>query len=366
MTGKLQYLRSLLLSKKLTRKIVVIESDDWGSERIPSLEVRNKLEKMGIDIYSNPHSTYDTLETIEDFEKLEGLLDCFSEKFNKNVKITANFITANPDFSKIEQDKYQNYYYESFIKTYFDRDKNNNVIDKIFKLIEKDYFIPQFHGREHINANYWLEELTVGNQDFLNAFKLNCYAIDSKKIKTNRKNLMGALEYNSEKQKAFIEESIKVGHQIFEDVFGYKSITFIAPRYVWNDDINSVFVNQGFTHLQTAHIQKTFESSEYKNVYHYTGEKNKKYNIKYLVRNVYFEPAYGKIDWVKSALDKIDLAFKFKTPAIITMHRINFVGGIDKKNRDNNLNQFKLLIEGIIKKYPNVEFMSSAELTKIV
>lgn len=364
--GKLQYLKSLALSKKINKQIIVIESDDWGSERIPSLEVRNALEKLGIDMYTNPHLTYDTLETVEDLEVLEELLDYFYEKFDKKVKITPNFITSNPDFNKIKEGKFQNYYFETFDKTYFKRDNNNNVINHINKLIAKDFFQPQFHGREHINANYWLEELKEGNQDFLNAFDLNCYAIDSKKIKKNRKNLMGALEYDNEQQKAFIEDSIKIGHQIFEDVFGFKSTTFIAPRYVWNDDINSVFVNQGFTHLQTVQVQKSFENSEYKNIYHYTGQKNKKHNIKYLVRNVYFEPAYGKIDWVKSALDKIDLAFKFKIPAIISMHRINFVGGIDKNNRDESLKQFKLLIETIIKKYPEVEFLTSDELAKQV
>lgn len=46
MIGKFQFLRSLVLSKKVNKKIIVIESDDWGSERIPNSEVREELATL--------------------------------------------------------------------------------------------------------------------------------------------------------------------------------------------------------------------------------------------------------------------------------------------------------------------------------
>jgi hypothetical protein len=52
MIGKFQFLRSLVLSKKVNKKIIVIESDDWGSERIPNSEVREELATLGIDMES--------------------------------------------------------------------------------------------------------------------------------------------------------------------------------------------------------------------------------------------------------------------------------------------------------------------------
>jgi len=366
MIGKFQFLRSLVLSKKVNKKIIVIESDDWGSERIPNSEVREELATLGIDMESNPHSKYDSLERFEDLLELEHVLDYFANEYNKKIKITANFITANPYFERIKESKYQEYFFEPFNLTYFNRDKNQDVLNQIKKMINKNYFQPQFHGREHINVNFWLEELKNGNQDFLNAFKRNCYAIDSNKMSKNRKNLMAALEYENDDQKRFVEESISAGHQIFKDVFGFNSTTFIAPRYVWNDQINDRLLREGITHLQTVMYQQSFKNKQYETVFHYTGQKNRKCDLKYLVRNVYFEPSYGKIDWVKNAMDKIDLAFKFKTPAIISMHRINFVGGIDQNARGNHLNQFKTLLESIITRYPEVEFLSSDELAQLI
>ena len=185
-------MRSLVLSKKVNKKIIVIESDDWGSERIPNSEVREELATLGIDMESNPHSKYDSLERFEDLLELEHVLDYFANEYNKKIKITANFITANPYFERIKENKYQEYFFEPFNLTYFNRDKNQDVLNQIKKMINKNYFQPQFHGREHINVNFWLEELKNGNQDFLNAFKRNCYAIDSNKMSKNRKNLMAA------------------------------------------------------------------------------------------------------------------------------------------------------------------------------
>jgi len=48
------------------------------------------------------------------------------------------------------------------------------------------------------------------------------------------------------------------------------------------------------------------------------------------------------------------------------MHRLNFVGGIDQEARGNHLNQFKILLESIITRYPEVEFLSSDELAQLI
>ena len=366
MIDKLQFLRSLILSKKTNRKILVIESDDWGSERIPNKVSRELLQKKGIDMISNPHSLYDTLERLEDLVALEMVLNGVEKNYQKKVKITANFITTNPDFENIKKSKFENYFFEPFDKTYFRRDGHHKVLDKIHQLCKANYLRPQFHGREHINVNLWLDELKNGNHNFLDAFNLNTYAIDIKNNKYPWKNLMAALVYEDQKKKDFVINSIQEGHQIFKNIFGYTSKTFIAPKYVWNPELEYTFEKCGFTHVQTIFYQQNFDGKEVKTIFHYTGQKSKYSNIKYLTRNVFFEPAYGGLDWVKKSLEKVNLAFKFRAPAIISMHRINFVGGLDDKLRDYNLKQFKILLEEIIYRYPNVEFLSSDELAEII
>ena len=59
------------------RKIVVIESDDWGSIRMPSKEVFNDLLAQGIPVDKSYFTKYDSLESREDLGQLFTLLQSF-------------------------------------------------------------------------------------------------------------------------------------------------------------------------------------------------------------------------------------------------------------------------------------------------
>lgn len=365
--GKLKFSQSLLQGLKTNRKIVVIESDDWGSERIPSNSVREELEKAGIDVNTNPHAKFDTLERLEDLEILEQLLLDIQKELDKKVCITTNFITSNPDYSKIEKNRFLQYNHEPFWETYSKRDGNENVLEKILSLEDDGFIKPQFHGREHINAQFWLQALQNKNPHFLKAFELGCFGIDALSKEGHRKNLMAAFEYENSLQKEFVITSIKEGMQLFEKAFGYCSETIIAPRYVWNSEVEKTFKEVGVKHIQTTFYQQQPIKGGYVNKYHFTGQTNKELGLNYLVRNAFFEPAYGgHIDWVSKTFDKVKLAFRFQTPAIISMHRINFVGGLCSATRDDNMKQFKHLLIKIIQTYPDVEFISSDQLGELI
>ncbi len=95
---------------------------------------------------------------------------------------------------------------------------------------------------------------------------------------------------------------------------------------------------------------------------HYTGQRNRWDQI-YTIRNVNFEPfSKPNLDWVNKTLFEIENAFKWKSPAIISTHRVNYVSGMNKKNRDKNLKQLKDLIQSVLNKWPDVTFCSSDEL----
>ena len=55
---------------KTNRKIVVFESDDWGSFRMPSKFDYSNLLKKGIDV--DKSFLYDTLDSLEKKEDLEA------------------------------------------------------------------------------------------------------------------------------------------------------------------------------------------------------------------------------------------------------------------------------------------------------
>ena len=99
---------------KSQRKIIVIESDDWGSVRMPSKKAYNNLLEAGISVDKCGYNTFDGLETTEDLDSIfNSLLQIKDYKGNSPV-ITANTIVANPDYDKIRSDHFQKYHFETF------------------------------------------------------------------------------------------------------------------------------------------------------------------------------------------------------------------------------------------------------------
>ncbi|MEL6930877.1 MAG: hypothetical protein AAFO95_19950, partial [Cyanobacteria bacterium J06600_6] len=69
---------------------------------------------------------------------------------------------------------------------------------------------------------------------------------------------------------------------------------------------------------------------------------------------------------VDSALTKTQAAFAAKKPAILSSHRINFIGELAEKNRTGNLKRFDQLLGRMLQKWPQIEFLTSAELVKAI
>ena len=104
----------------------------------------------------------------------------------------------------------------------------------------------------------------------------------------------------------------------------------------------------------------------YKKKYHFLGNRNK-YGQYYLVRNAFFEPSLTKAsDPVGECLSRINIAFRWNKPAIISSHRINYIGSLVEKNRSDNLKLLDELLGRIIKTWPDVEFMPSDELGDLI
>jgi hypothetical protein len=62
----------------------------------------------------------------------------------------------------------------------------------------------------------------------------------------------------------------------------------------------------------------------------------------------------------------MDTVFRWRKPVIMGAHRLNFIGSIDTKNRDDNLKVFKNLLFSIKKRYPDIEFMTSDRVLNLM
>ena len=72
---------------RTTRKIVVIESDDWGSIRMPSRKVFQILSANGIPVEKSSYCKFDCLESNLDLEILPQGQDMYVQKIENLHKI---------------------------------------------------------------------------------------------------------------------------------------------------------------------------------------------------------------------------------------------------------------------------------------
>jgi hypothetical protein len=63
---------------------------------------------------------------------------------------------------------------------------------------------------------------------------------------------------------------------------------------------------------------------------------------------------------------QIQSAFLFDKPAVICTHRINFIGFINEKNRDRGLRDLDCLLKQITKKWPDVIFITTDQLSNFI
>ncbi len=142
----------------------------------------------------------------------------------------------------------------------------------------------------------------------------------------------------------------------------------MAPNYVWDDSIELAAKQNGILFFQGTfkQVKKSSQSEKAKSKINYLG-KTSKTGIRYLIRNVSFEPSsdYNK-NWIRTALSEINNAFLLGKPAIIDTHRVNYMGGLSKTNQEFGLNILGELLKAIIKKWPEIEFLNSAELASII
>ena len=352
---------------RTNRKIIVIESDDWGSIRMPSKEVYNKSINNGYKVNLNPYERYDSLASEEDLTLLFDLLSKFKDKNGNHPIITANCVVANPDFDKIEESDFSQYHYELITETFKKYPKHSNNFNLWLEGKKHQLFFPQFHAREHLNVSLFMKDLRSRNKDVLFGFANKMPGSIPKLEPQKGNDYVEATCYHSEIDK---QEKLSIyleGLDLFEELFGYKSLSIIPPNYTWNDDFNQSISEKGVMFIQGMRkMREPIIDNGFKFNSRFLGMRNSVGQIA-LVRNVSYEPSL-KIESaiVNRVIEEISIAFAMGKPAIISSHRLNYVGFIDEKNRYSTLKLLDEILKRVLKKWPEVEFFNSADLGKII
>lgn len=353
------------LGKRFNKKLIILESDDWGTIRMSSPLAFKTLLNKGYPVDKCPYNSNDSLESNEDLEALFQILSSVKGSDGRPVALTANNIVANPDFDKIRGSGFKEYFYEPFTETLKRYPKHDKVLDLYALGIRSDIIRPQFHGREHLNVNRWLRALQSNSKPEHDAFNLSIFSPKINHNSNNKFEYMDALDYDGISEFKFQEIAISEGLDLFEKIWGFRSASFIAPCYIWHSNLEQTLSQHGVRHIQGIINQmqpKDEIGFSQTRKYHFQGQTNIS-GQRYFIRNVFFEPSINpKFNWEEDAMVRIQCAFYMKKPAIISTHRLNYIGSINPKNREENLYRLGKLLKKIIKKWPDVVFRFSDEL----
>lgn len=346
---------------RTSRKIIIIECDDWGSIGMPSKRTYDLLLSLGIDVDKRPWNKYDTLENVSDLEQLFDVLNSVRDTNNKPAVMTSFTNVTNPDFRKIKSEGFTKYYYEKFPETL----KRYNPEYDVFKLwkegMDAGEFIPEFHGREHIAVNLWMEKLREGNEDLRTAFDQGFVTMNIPGLPAPARGFRAAFYFTSEKEKSFLIDSINEGVDIFREIFGYTPRVFAPPNGIFHPDFDNVLAKTGVKFLYTGHrMPYPADGGKLKYKWFHPGQKGPE-GLTYYTRNCGFEPIDNNYKGIELTIKQISAAFTWGKPANISTHRVNFAGGLNSQNRTNGLKELKILLKAIVKRWPDAEFMSSGE-----
>ena len=353
---------------RINRKIVVFSVDDYGNVRLDSKKALENLKQNNI----HPNGRFDeldTLETTQDLEQLYEVLTSVKDKTGRNAAFTPYALPCNIDFEATQEKR--EFVPETLHKTWKrlknEQPKAYENIDKLWQEgMDNKIFIPQFHGREHLNINLFNKSYAAGEAAVIQNLKYkSLIALPSRKDLPN----VGFTQAFAFWDKSEIEshkEIIKDGLQKFREVYGFDTTVFTPPAQQLHPELYAYIETLGVQAIdKPLYTNRHLGTGNYKKEFNKLGRSSGQNHIT-IVRNVVFEPTNGNIDHVGKALKQVEAAFRWNKPANISSHRVNYCGHIDPQNRRLGLAALKELLQRIVKKWPDVEFMGVDEMVRVV
>lgn len=207
---------------RTNRRLVVIESDDWGSIRMPSRETYYRCLSAGFPVDKSPFDRYDSLLSEKDLELLFDTLLSFKDQSGRHPVITANVVMSNPDFDAIEKCGFSHYQYEPIQATFARYPKHGRCLSLWSEARDQGLFFPQFHGREHVNVALFMDMLRADNKLQKLSFHNRMPGCVIKTGGSYRNPFVETTRFRSVEEKKEVLAAQLEGLNMFASYFGYK------------------------------------------------------------------------------------------------------------------------------------------------
>ena len=360
-----------LPGKKTSRKIVCIYIDDYGSIRVKDKHAYESLKAAGIPMDSSRYSKFDTLASTEDMQMMFDVLTSVKDSQGCYACLTPFANIANPNFDKIQESHYTTYYREPFTESLKRYGSSYEGVYELWKQgIDEHIFHPEYHGTEHINVKRFMEALQKGHRSTRIAFDNESVALPSFPEEEPITHVSTVFFIEEPIENKCLKEDLRIGTQLFEDLLGYRSKQFTPGAGVYSPLLHPALKEAGIQFINVNRYKAyPLGNGQFKKQFLYNG-KNNQVGQQYVVRNCVFEPYLDDCRRnnyaVAGCLKNVEAAFRMHSPAIISTHRVNFVGSLESIHRDDSLEQLRVLLTEILKRWPDVEFMDGTQMCETI
>ena len=241
--------------------------------------------------------------------------------------------------------------------------EKEQVFNKWKEGITNHLIFPEYHGREHLTVPLWMEALKNDDSVVKKAFEHHFYSVNTSCIPDKASAFRPTLYFSDNKQKEWLKESLSDGLNIIQSIFGFMPISFAPSNGISHPEFDEVLFKKG---VAAIHNSKRFEpNGKGSGNYSKYGKVNSLGQTFYN-RNCIFEPVQVSYDAVDFCMAQIQGAFLGHKAAIISTHRVNYMGTIDPKNRDCGLTNLTKLLKSVVSKWPDVHFMTTDEYVSLI
>ena len=308
---------------------ILIESDDWG-----------------------PGASHHA-------QRLDGLVEVLArhqDQTGRPAVITADMVLSVADTQTMREQGRKNY-----VRRYLD-DAFDEIMASLIKGISKGVIVPQLHGIEHYYGAGLVAIAGKNDPRVEDVFKtdnwtdwesldspLQAHYINGTQLPTT--------PVSTDERQAQIRQACDT----FRRIFGTASRSTVAPCYLWDDEVESMWSKQDIRYIQTAGYRCPGRDSSGQYIQDLCqirpGQRNA-YGQIYLVRNAMYEPVDGRDE--ENCYQQALIARRQGLAVVISTHRYNYTRSGDEYTR--SLAGLDSLLTRLKATTSPLRFLSSPEL----
>lgn len=349
---------------------IVLESDDWGYcgwvpdqtaceelKQLPSH--RSSLEDPMVEPYFGS-----TLESAPDMQRLGQCLREFRGGDGYPALMQANYILGAPDFVVMKAEGCQQFEAQGF-PAYKDRWRRPGLGDTVLKMIDEGLWAAEYHGWLHFNLDQWLEDLRQGEERTNWGFEREMTVTGLERQD---------FEYDPSLDRKRIASLLHAGILQFEEFFGRKPKSTAAPDFGWNDEIETLWRQEGIQVVQGWRSQKkrfrrlTILDKLSRRITRPPVYRKERSHLVYLSQSAALEPMYARAGDQRyspsTCIKRIESTWGSNRPAVIATHRFNYVH-LDQERVQDSCDMLKDFLKEIHRMNPNTIFLTDWELAQL-